>query len=456
MSPSRSQLWHFCGLVSLVLAIPQPVAADEAADDLQDQYELMKVFVETFEEIEHNYVKDVDRRELMEAAIKGMLTKLDQYSSYIPPKDVSRFTESVEQEFGGIGIQVNIDPETKRLTVIAPLPGTPAYSTGVRAGDVIMEIESESTEGFSITDAIKRLRGRPGEAVTIGVLHDGDDTIEQIKIVRDTIQPATVMGEQYNDDGTWDFMLDDEKRIGYVRLTHFSRRSARELNDAIKELVSDDMQGLILDLRFNPGGLLSQAVEIADMFVTDGPIVSTKGRNTEERKWEAKAPRTYKDFPMAILVNRYSASASEIVSACLQDHERAVVVGERTFGKGSVQNVINLEDGASALKLTTASYHRPSGKNIHRFPDATEDDEWGVKPNDGYNIRFSINEMRRFREYRVEREAFRKGYVPKTRFNDRQREKAIEYLLSELTGAPVESNSSGRPEPDDASVGAGT
>ena len=403
-----------------------------AADQAQKDYELMKVFVETFEQIDRNYVKDVDRRELMEAAIKGMLGKLDQYSSYIDRDDVQEFNESVDQEFGGVGIQVAIDPTSRRLTVITPLPGTPAYNSGVKAGDVIMEIGGKDTEGFTMNDAIKLLKGPAGGEVTIGVRHMGATDIEQIKITRAIIQVPTVLGEHYGTDGQWDYMFDDENRIGYIHLSHFSRRSAAEMHDVVKKLVDDGMKGLVIDLRNNPGGLLSQAIEICDMFVDEGVIVSTKGRNTPERSWKSHKRGTYRDFPIAVIVNRFSASASEILSACLQDYDRAVVVGERTWGKGSVQNVINLEGGASALKLTTASYHRPSGKNIHRFPGAKEEDEWGVVPNEGYKIRLSRQEMFDLREYRRRREVIGAGEAAGGDFVDRQFQKALEVVKEKI------------------------
>jgi len=407
------------------------------AEKEDKNYELMKVFVNTFEQIDRNYVQDVDRRELIEAAIEGMLNKLDQYSSYISPDDLAHFKKAVDQEFGGIGIQID-GPDNvgssrfKRLTVVSPLPGTPAYLGGVRAGDTIMEIEGSSTEGLTVSDAVKALTGKPGTEVTIGILHEGAEEVEQVKLIRDLIQVATVQGDWYKDDGTWEFLIDTENKIAYMRLTHFSRHSANELREALDGLRERGMRALILDLRYNPGGLLTQATEIADMFIESGRIVSTKGRNTPERTWDAKKDGTYSGFPIAILANRLSASASEIVSACLQDHERAVVIGERTWGKGSVQNVIELEDGSSALKLTTASYHRPSGKNIHRGRDAKEDDDWGVMPNDGFEVKFTREERAEYQRYRVERDVLKKGGPPESDYEDRQVAKAIEYLLGKI------------------------
>ncbi len=179
----------------------------------------------------------------------------------------------------------------------------------------------------------------------IGVRHPGEDKIERVTVVRDIIHVATVLGDHYKPDGSWDYMLDKGNKIGYIRLTHFSRHSAIELEKAVNELLEQGMKGLILDMRFDPGGLFSQATEIADMFIDGGVIVSTKGRNSPTRTWEAKKEGTFPNFPMAVIINHYSASASEIVAACLQDHHRAVIIGERSWGKGSVQNVIELEGG---------------------------------------------------------------------------------------------------------------
>ncbi|MBA3315874.1 MAG: S41 family peptidase [Planctomycetota bacterium] len=418
-------------------APPAQSTEPQPGDLPDDQYfELFREFVDTFEQIDRNYVKEVDRKELMRAAITGMLTELDPYSSYIPPADLADFTQGIEQEFGGIGIQVQIDPETRRLTVVTPLPGTPAYRSGVLSGDVIMEVGGESTEGFTVEDAVKKLKGKPGEAVTIGVLHKGSESVEQIELVREVIQVATVLGDRYKTDGTWDFMIDDADKVGYVRLTHFSRRTGEELRDALEQLQSKGMKGLVLDLRFNPGGLLSEAVEVCDLFLEKGTIVSTKGRNVPERSWEAHQPGTYSGFPIAVLVNRYSASASEIVSACLQDNDRAVVVGERTWGKGSVQNVIDIGGGASALKLTTASYLRPNGHNIHRFPDSKEEDEWGVKPDDSFEIKLSDDELRDYLIGRRKRDVIGSG--DENRPKDRQLDAALARLREKITGKPAQ------------------
>lgn len=433
--------WKIQTLWALVLVLLVSPASAQDADanagpnkvsESDEYFELMQIFVDTFDQVERNYVKDIDRRKLMEAAVRGMLRELDPYSSYIPKEELARFNQSVEQQFGGIGIQVQPDTQSRRILVISPLPDTPAYRAGVRAGDIITEVEGFDTENMPLSRAVQLMKGPAGEEVSIRVRHMGETDDEELKMKRAIIQVKSVLADRYNEDGSWEFMLDDEQKIGYVRLTQFGRQSARELAGALQNLTERGMKGLVLDLRFNPGGLLSQAVRVADLFVESGTIVSTEGKNTEPRPFTATKPGTFTGFPMVVLVNRFSASASEIVSASLQDHDRAVVVGERTWGKGSVQNVISLESGASALKLTTARYMRPSGKNIHRFPDSKPDDEWGVSPNDGFEVRFSRKEMQDYDRYRRERDVLNEDGPPESDFEDRQLRKALEQLRSAI------------------------
>jgi len=374
-----------------------PLRADESRPtktppkEVEDEYELQRMLVDTLDQVERNYVQGISRRELVEAAIDGILRKLDPYSTYIAPDDLDRFRSNLESEFGGIGIQITMD--RGRLVVLSPLAGTPAYRAGVLSGDRIVEIDGKPTKGIRLDEATVWLKGKTGSKVVLGVIHPGRTEPEKITIVRQRIHVETVLGDHRDPSDAWDFMIDPQKGIGYVRVTAFSRDTAKELRKAIKSLREKNLTGLILDLRFNAGGLLSSAIEVSDLFIDKGRIVSTSGRNVRERAWDAHEVNTFSGFPVVVLVNRFSASAAEIVSACLQDHHRAVVIGERTWGKGSVQNVIPLEHGHSALKLTTASYRRPSGKNIHRFPDASDDDDWGVKPNEGYEVKITPAEL---------------------------------------------------------------
>lgn len=439
--------------VVLILTGFQGTAAGEdstAKDRSQQDYELMKLFVEVYEQIETNYVRDVDRRELAEAAIQGMLQHLDPYSSYIPREDVKHFDQVVEQEFGGVGIQVYVN--SGKLTVVSPLPGSPAFRAGIRSGDVIVEVDGKSADGFTVNDAIKVLQGPPGRTVSLGFRRQGDNAVKQVQMTRELIQVPTVLGDQYSAAGEWQYLLSGQDQIGYIRISHFSGHTAAELRKAVDGLVAPGLRGLILDVRSNPGGLLDAAIEIADMFLESGDIVSVKGRNVPDRAWKAdKDDSSWPAFPLAILVNRYSASASEVLSASLQDNARAIVVGERTWGKGSVQNVIRIDSGESALKLTTASYHRPSGVNIHRFPDSKDSDDWGVKPNDGFTVSFSSEQWEQWRKDREEQDVIRTdgAAAPERTFKDPQLEKALAWVNETLAvpaAAAEENADAAKPE----------
>jgi carboxyl-terminal processing protease len=436
----RSSFWRLAAL--LLMAFPLVTLADDPpvpAKTLEQlkadkDYELLKLFADALDQVERNYVKEVDRRELMEGAIKGMLSKLDPHSSYIAPSDLDKFKSSVENEFGGIGITVSV--ETGELVVTTPLYATPAYRAGIRGGDKITEIDGQSTKGFTIEDATKRIKGKLGSSVKLTVLHAADGKTDTQDVTRELIRVDSVIGDHRKSDDTWDFFLDDAKKIGYIRITTFSRHTADEIRTALQQLSAAGVKGLILDLRWNPGGLLTAAIDISDLFVADGRIVSTAGRNAPQRIWDAKKEGTFEGFPIAVLVNHSSASASEILSACLQDHKKAVVIGERTWGKGSVQNIIELDDGKSAMKLTTAGYKRPSGQNIHREEGAKETDEWGVKPNPGYEVKLTDAEVEEYFTDRRARDVIaakpKESPAAGARKIDKQVQKALDYLGTEL------------------------
>ncbi len=357
-----------------------------------DMMELYGTFVDAVEQVESHYVRPVSRKELLENALQGMLQELDPYSEYIDDAKYKQFKNTFEGSFTGIGIRLDVDAEAKRLKVLAPLIGSPAYEAGVLANDVILEIDGKSTEGATLDDAVGLLQGRPGTTVKLTVLHQRSDKAETYEITRRVIATPSVLGWSRKADDSWDYFLDPEAKIGYVRITLFEQNTADELKEALDALKAEGMKGLVLDLRDNPGGLLAAGVQVSDLFVEGGRIVSTRGRNAREQVYDAQAEGTFEDFPMVVMVNQQSASAAEIVSACLQDSGRAKVVGQRSYGKGSVQNILPLEHQGSVLKLTVATYWRPSGKNIHKFPDAKDGDEWGVSPDDGLEVKLGDRE----------------------------------------------------------------
>lgn len=407
-----------------------------AAERAREDFELMRLFADAYEQIDSKYVREVDRRELVDAAIRGMASHLDQYSTYIPPGDLTKFEQYLEQEFVGVGIHVH--SVGGKLEVVSPLPGSPAFRAGLRSGDAIVEIDGKPTDGMSPADIGKLLAGPPGRPVIMGMRKANSETVEQLTVVRELIQLPTVVGKARSEDQKWLFMLDDDRKIGYVRITHFSRNTANELHAALEELMAANMKALVLDLRSNPGGLMESAIEISDMFLDSGAIVSMKGRVVPERKWSAKRGDDIANLPLTVLLNRQSASASEVLSACLQDNNRAVIVGERSWGKGSVQTVVPLESGRSAMKITTASYFRPSGINIHRFPDSKKEDDWGVRPNEGHVVELSKEQWLEWIKARetVDVLHVRPSSSESASYVDPQLNHAVEVLTSQLKPTP--------------------
>ena len=414
---------------------------------------MIDTMFEVLYRVDTNYVEPVDRRELFEGAMSGIMAKLDPYSGYISPERNQQLQEELDQEFGGIGIQILNNDPNEPLTVLSPLVGTPAYEAGILADDKIVGIDGEPTLGFTAEDAVDLLRGEPGERVVLTILHAGAEETVDIEIERAIIEIETVLGDRHSDSDGWVFTLEAHPEIGYVRLNSFSKKSVDELTAVLEQLRADGARGLILDLRNNPGGLLTAATEVCDLFIDSGRIVSTRGRDAEELESFDAKPGGYTDIPMVVLINGFSASASEIVSACLQDHDRAVVVGQRSWGKGSVQNVIPLlgEKGLSSLKLTTATYWRPSGENIHRGRTAEESDQWGVRPNEGFEVTLDDDAFARMMQVRRERDVIQPHgeegdatvVVPEVEANesesddasgviDPQLQRAVEYLVNEL------------------------
>lgn len=333
---------------------------------LYDHYQTLSRIVSN---VTMNYVEEVDVQKLFYGAYDGMLQTLDPYSAFLPPEEKEDLEVETKGEFGGLGIEITLD-KNGVLTVITPLEDTPAFKAGVLAGDRIVKIEGVTTKGISLRDAVGKLRGPKGKPVTITVLRE-NGKLEDLTIVRDIIRIESVKDPR---------LVDEKHGIAYIRLAQFQANSAESLDKTIADLRSKGMKALVLDLRFNPGGLLKAAIDVADRFLPAGIIVSTKDRNQQGITYRAEAKGTYEDFPLAILVSGRSASASEIVAGAIQDNKRGVVVGTRTFGKGSVQTLLKLEDGKSAIRLTTAYYYTPSGRLIHHNPNNPKQDKWGIDP----------------------------------------------------------------------------
>ncbi|MEI9474950.1 MAG: S41 family peptidase [Deltaproteobacteria bacterium] len=316
-------------------------------------YEDLKLFADVFGIIQKEYVETTRAKEMVYGAIKGMLETLDPHSAFMPPETYKEMQEETRGRFEGIGIEITSKDGV--LTVVSPIEDTPAFKAGILAGDQIVRIEGDVTKNLSLMDAVKRLRGPRGTKVTITIMREGSTKPQDFTLVRDVIPVRSVRYE----------LMD--KQYGYIRLSQFQEKTDGDLDKAIKALETESkgtLKGLILDLRNNPGGLLDQAVKITDRFVESGLIVSVEGRRDEQKmKFYAHPQGTLPDYPLVVLINGGSASASEIVAGAIQDHKRGVVVGTQSFGKGSVQTIFPLKEGAG-LRLTTARYFTPSGRSI--------------------------------------------------------------------------------------------
>ena len=374
------------------------------------------------------YIEPVDDEALVAAALDGAVSTLDENSAWLRGDRQRELEAALDQRFGGVGLELAIDDRSGGLTVAAPLPGGPAARAGVVAGDRVLAIDGETTAGMALRDAVALLRGEPGSAVTLSVATEGDAATDadavaahDVRLVREVVQVESVEGDRRLPDGTWDWWLEGEPGVAFVRITGFGERTAAELDAAIARVAAGQfrdaappvpLRGLVIDLRGNPGGLVTAAVDVCDLFLDEGVIVSTQGRRpagsggatTSQDVRRATAGAALAGVPIAVLVDGMTASAAEIVAACLQDHGRGRVVGCRTYGKGTVQSIVPLA-GGGLLKITTAEYLRPDGTAIDRRRDAGPDDDWGVSPDDGFTITPSSAAVERLARWRRRRES---------------------------------------------------
>lgn len=390
--------------------------------------------------IADRYVEEPDHEAMQLGAIEGMIEALnDPYTEFIPNRFIRDFDKNVRGRYVGIGAAVNM--EDGEVTIVTPLDDSPAFEAGLMAGDKIIAVDGEPTTGEPIDATIDRLTGEPGTQVMV-TIRRGAETFD-VPIVRRQIVTRTVSGWKRVGE-EWDHVIDPDRRIGYARVSQFNATTPEELRRVLDKLIADGMQGFILDLRFNPGGLFAAATQMTDFFLDSGLIVKSRGRAHPEQSIHATRDGTLPDFPMAVIVNQQSASASEVLAGALRDNERAVIVGTRTFGKGVMQNVIALPSGAGQLKITEQHYYGPSGKKIQRDDDSTE---WGVDPSEGFFVTMSDAEttdmLRIQRDNAVIRETRAGGPTPgvsadwiRTELKDAQLAAAVQGLIGKLnTGA---------------------
>ena len=337
----------------------------------------LRTFTEVFAKIKNDYVEPVNDKELLEDAIRGMLAGLDPHSSYLDKESYAELQEGTTGEFGGLGIEVGM--EDGFIKVISPIDDTPAQRAGIKAGDLIIRLDETPVKGMSLNDAVNLMRGKPGTDIVLTIVRNGEDKPLKIKVTRDVIKVKSVRNRTL------------EPGFGYVRISNFQAYTTEDLRKALDELKkdnNDDLKGIVLDLRNNPGGILNAAVGVSDLFLEKGLIVYTEGRVADSKlRFNAKPGDSIKNTPIVVLVNAGSASASEIVAGALQDHKRAIIMGEKTFGKGSVQTILPMTN-ETAVKLTTARYYTPNGRSIQASgitPDIVIDKVKLAKSEDEFN-----------------------------------------------------------------------
>jgi len=341
--------YRFGVFLGLVIFISSLLILRSVADE---RYEKLQVFTKVLNLVQQYYVEPVETEKLLYGGIKGMLQELDPHTNFLPPEIFKEFESETSGEFGGLGIEISLQNEI--LTVISPIEDTPAYIAGIKAGDKIVEINGVTTKGISLVEAAQRMRGKKGSPVRLTIFREGFEKPQEFSINRGVVKVRSVK------------FTDLQNGYMYLKITSFNEKTFEDMDKSINEFEKKNgpLKGILMDMRNNPGGLLDQAVKVSDAFMDDGPIVSTRGRNEKDREViYAKKEGTRRGFPIIVLINEYAASASEIVAGALQDSKRAVIMGQRSFGKGSVQSVVKLGDG-SGLKLTVARYFTPSGRSI--------------------------------------------------------------------------------------------
>ncbi len=394
--------------------------------------------------------EDLDKHKDIDWTLKRMLLKhTDPYTTYIDKEEKERMKREIGGRFPGVGIQIRKDSSTDQLLVVTPIKDSPAYKAGIQAGDIITtvtrKVDSEGeplnppevlpTKGMKLNDAVEKITGKPGTEVILTIQREGEKEPLVKTLRRNYVNVESVLGFKRKSDDSWNYMIDPDNKIAYIRLTQFARNSYRDMRNVMLDLTKEKgIKGFILDLRFNPGGLLDVAFDISDLFIDDGVVVSIRERGRPEKELSGNSRGSLLDFPMVCLVNGYSASGSEIVGACLQDHDRAYIIGERSYGKGSVQHILDFDGGE--IKLTTATFWRPSKKNLNKSSTSgKEEDEWGVVPNKV--IKLSAKERVDLDEHLRSTEVIQPKNKPTQvkKFDDKQLDAALKYLRNQIQTA---------------------
>ena len=425
-----------CALLTVLLVLsrtelPQVFAGEKGNDDL---FRELKLFTDVLAIVQRDYVQEVGAHKLVEGAVKGMLTNLDPHSGYLDPDFYQDLQVQTKGEFGGLGVEISI--KDGLLVVVAAMEGSPAAKAGLKSGDSIVKIDGKFTKEYTLIDAIKRLRGPKGSPITLSIVRKGRTGLLDVVVVRDVIQIKSVR-TRYLGDG-----------FGYARINQFMEKTADSLKDGLRAMVveakRDELRGLVLDLRNNPGGLLTQAIRVSDLFLSSGIIVYTDGRvESQKQKFFARARGTEPDYPIVVLVNGGSASASEIVAGALKDHGRALILGTQTFGKGSVQTITPLESGG-ALTLTTALYYTKSGRSLQQT---------GVKPDIEMDVADVQGGERDTSSVNRKNDRLREGDLPGAIKNPNGREgDGSDNKMRELNQVPTQNEEATELNPETADV----
>lgn len=427
--------WMASGAVLCFLALSVPGSLAQRDSD----YKFVGTLVDVYRQVDTNYVVDVDDKKLQSASINGMLATLDPYTVYVPRDQEEAFNNALDGNLKGVGIQLSADMRPDGLEIVTPIDDSPAWKGGVLPGDILTKVDGKSIVGTPLVDVVPKIQGPSGTNVTLTLKRADGKTLD-VTLTRSEFVVPQVKGFERNPDQSWNYFADFDKHIGYIRLKQFTPDCAQQITDICKKLLGQGMKGLVFDLRFNPGGRLEEAEQLIDLFVKHGVIVSVKGRNRPEQKTMAKEEGTLPDFPMAVLVNEESASASEVMAGSLKDNKRSVVVGARTYGKGSVQEVMPLDGNAGELKITVAYWYLPNGERVQRLKDAKT---WGVEPD--FVVPMDEQQQLRLVQEQVKSESMRIALTtpattqaadgttkPTTQPIDPQLDKALEVLRGQI------------------------
>ena len=408
---------HRRNLLIVAIVVPGCLLACAA----QDRTGQGKRFAEVIQRIDEGYFRTVDSEQLFQAAMEGVFRKLDDRSEFIEPSKLKNYERDFKKEFAGIGVELDTEPSSGDIIVVAPVYGGPAWRAGIRSGDCIISVENIKTSGRTLSEVVSQFRGVVGSKVDLcikkqGVSQNGLSAVQDVTISRQNITIESVRGDRRLPGGKWNWWLEGEPNIVYLRISHFGNRTGLEIAQLIEKLVLNQVpKGLVIDLRGNSGGVLQAGIAVCDLFLEDGLIAAVandklkdpSNRKQLQQEWAATPGQVLEGTPIAILVDEFTASVAEIVAASLQDHKRATIVGSRSFGNASVQTITTLSNGSGAIRLTTNEYQRPSGASLNRLSTSRDSDAWGVRPDSNFAFSPTRKQLEDWITWRQDRDRVR-------------------------------------------------